>query len=538
MGYEIPTNRAALEYYAANCTSKDDSLNIGFSKLGELKLAMIDAFICEKTYGGILGFLQDRFVIEGTHYRLTTIGDSDIGKTECRVVRPGSDGRGGGAQDPPGQVAGIPDFTGAFSEIRQWVNRLVRPWKCLPDPEEFKELVIAFEEVSTHLRRDGGTLSGTVEALARAASHSSLGGTTIQSFQSMYVNSQLTVLNGLSGIAAVVASHLQAQQGLWTGARVGFIDIIEEYTRVFQDLSHHHSTRAQVVLRALQYASVAAKAGSVGGALKLAAATLDLIGITDEEPSKTDTQKPRSFSQGKAALSAALDALNEDIFEAERKIRETAAENISRIREPGGYTAQGNRRLNNRENYELQPAPITDFSVLEPRNLGMDGDLIRAIVDGPMRQIAEKLHDLLGTTTTHDEEIANRAVRSASVGIGSYGPSGILRELNRLLCDLLRDLKLDVEHGADQLWLAYKAFIHEDSQAAADLAALNHELEYGRGYDPWGTKPPTESICPQPGRDYFPAWWALMDIGQEPTLCPNPTPQTEPKDYEWRTHSQ
>lgn len=539
MSYEIPDRREGLQKYGDNFGNRSD-YNIGNEVLGPLKRAMIDAFIAEKSFGGVFGHIQDRFAIDGAWYKLETGGDGDTGSTECWVKRPGPDGRGGGAHDPAHSAAGVPDYTGHFSDIRHWVNDQVSRWKELPDPAGFEELATAFGDVAAALKRDGGTLSGLVGDLNTKTSHDALAGSTISAFRNMFVIHTPTVLNGLSGIATLLVSYFQAQYGLWVAAQVGFVQIVEKYTQVFRDLSQHTSTRGDVVVRALQYAASAANAASLSGALNLAAETLQLTGLGSGEPSKSVSCSPDSFADGREKLREALNALNEDIYEAEKKIRDTAVENILHISSTGGYNAEGNYHQNNRENYDVLLAPediqaVADLRMVDFR-IAMDGSLVDGIVNGPMEDIATKLHNLLLTTTGCHESIARCAKRGDSrIGVGTYGPGWVLQELNEVLCDLLQDLRSEVERGARQLSLACQVHMDHNAQVAADLAAVSQSLQDGSGYDPWDVKPPS---VPLPG--FSDGWIERMTTALHPAhieefeTTSNSQIEEEPEGYEWK----
>jgi len=511
--------------------------------VGKLKRAMMDAFVRElRVNTNAFGELGGRFLIKDDYYELVTAGWS------YKIVRPDDHGVGGGAlkieqhsTNPYGSPQDLLPSSvrngcqALFAGIESWVDDKVEKWKDLPDYEDFTNIANQYQEVSKILSLNSGHLSGHIKTLEDCLGHPDLTGETIISFQDTFVNLMRPVLVNYGAVVAVLTSHFQAQHGLWVGGRAGFIDIVEEYTRVFNDMAQDPGTfDATIIIRAFQYAAAVAGVGSVAGALNWAAQTLTLMHLSAQQPSKRVNKSPGSLSEGMTALASALWELNDNIYDAEKEIREIAYDNLDIIGQEGGIDADGNFRVPVRKNLELILEPMEKFDMTHPEAIGMDGDLIKAIIDIPMKSVAEELHTLLRTTTTYDDEITDYARRDERVGVGRYGPSHVLHELNEVVCDLLRTLKWKVEQGGQQLWLAYQAHVSADGQAAIELAALNAKLAAGSGFDPWDYQTSSASPLPQ----ICPMWVKNMTPGYADEFSNRPTDpvQVEPEDYLWREH--
>jgi hypothetical protein len=212
----------------------------------------------------------------------------------------------------------------------------------------------------------------------------------------------------------------------------------------------------------------------------------------------------------------------------------------------------GKHVSDNRRYYDLSLAPVENFVVADPGHIGWDGDVITSIVNGPMRQIAEELHGQLLTLTTWDEEIASAVRRDSQLlGLGGYGPSQTVCELNEMLCDMLRDLLWEVETGASQLWLAYDAHMRGNTQAAAELATLNSSLPEGSGYNPWDFELPQADLYDPMAREmleleiWFPGGRRSIremmsddfQDGYDKYLDETKKPESiavQPKEYDWK----
>ena len=149
-----------------------------------------------------------------------------------------------------------------------------------------------------------------------------------------------------------------------------------------------------------------------------------------------------------------------------------------------------------------------------------------------MHAIAYKLHDLLRSTTTCHEDIAKYVLRHPAVGVGAYGPSEILQELNEVLCDLMSDLKWEVEQGARHLWSAYQVHVNANAQTAAELSGLNQALLDGSNYDPWDAQVRTTTLERR-------SRWNMLNISYYDEFM-NPSRDEvdeEPGDYDWQPFS-
>ncbi len=503
--------------------------------IGRLKRAMIDSFMAEKVFGATFGHGGNRFQFKEDEYLLCN--SNPLGG-EDHVARPNEFGDGGGrawktvipgAWDLSYSDDREFDFTAEFEDIRSWVNDLVNKWiKEVPDPASIGEITNRFSGVCDSLRLDGGTISGYVNQLEQDLANSDLAGHTIGAFRTKFTTNLRTVLNGHSCIAAILASTMAAQRAAWEEVGAGFVLIIEAYTRVFNSLAGIGGTPgAKIQVQILQRAADAAADGPWATVLNAAAAALGLISLPGGGGAD-DNRSPVSFAAGKAALKGALEALNDGLYDAEKNIRDTIFDNIVEI----GSTKRvidGNQYPDNRQNYDLTLAPVTDFSVADPEGIGWDGEVIGSIADGPMREIAEELHEQLRITTTWDGDIVELVKRDSLLGLGTYGPSSAVHDLNEMLCDLLGDLKWEIETGASQLWLAYDAHMRNNEQAAADLAARNAQLSQGSGCDPWDVNL-RRGLAPRPGEraSIIPTW---------------PTPEFEtkaekieevPSEYRWQ----
>ena len=509
--------------------------------IGRLKRAMIDSFMAEKVFGATFSHGGNRFEFKTDEYLLRSNAYPVEG--DDHVARPDEFGNGGGRAWKT-MIPGVwdqsygdsreLDYTAEFDDIRAWVDNLVDKWVLqTPDPAYIGEAASRFDRVCTSLRPDGGTVSGHVNQLEQDLGSPDLAGTTIGAFRTKFVVNLRTVLNGHSCIAAVLASNMAAQRAAWEEVRAGFVLTVEAYTRVFRSLAglEGGSPDANVQVRILRYAADAAADGPWATVLNLAAAALGLLALP-KDGGKEDSRSPRSFAEGKSALEAALDALNRDLYDTEKSIRDTISHNIVEI----GSTKRiidGREYPDNRQHYDLSLAPITDFSVADPDRIGWDGSVIGSIADGPMREIAEGLHEQLRITTTWDSSLAEAVKRHSLLGLGTYGPSAAMHELNEMLCDLLGDLKWEVETGASQLWLAYDANMRHNDQAATDLAALNAQLPQGSGYDPWDYEPPrSPALSPGlRGSSTIPLW--RMMVVPEFESRPEKV-ERESADYQWQ----
>jgi len=441
------------------------------STVGRLTQAAIDAFVLTQGYSK------------------TPDGQGYCWQADpLTFTRPDSNGIGGGiyttAIDRDDPNTDYMRWLTEFDGIRRRINTLVDPWLKLPDPRWIAEVSGAFEAVANDLA-ESGNVASLVGTLQASCNNDVLAGRTMNAFRGKFVDQLTKVRNGHSGVAGMVAYYLNAQKGMWDATRANFVELLEASTTAFKAIAKNpnHAADFEVLTRVLQYAVSVANATNAKGAIGLAKDTLGLITFATSERSKPISGKPRTFEDGMATLKSAVDTLGEAVLNTESRIRENVAETICKI----GDTGESSRHAmpNNRENYDLSLAQIYEFVIDDQPRIGMHREAMCAITNIDMPPIWERLDFLVGMTRDWDEEISLAVQRPASIGLGTYGPSWMLRELNELLHDLLGDLARDVEEGSSQLMAAFEFQVSHDSTTAAELAAMNQAVTEDNGYHPW-----------------------------------------------------
>jgi len=97
--------------------------------VGYLKRSAIDAYMISENSGitSHCTIMDDRYVVS---FPIPLVGSSDRD-----IARPGIDGQGGGEVLGSGSDGGDADRTSEFDKIRWSIDKIVEPWKQLPDPK-------------------------------------------------------------------------------------------------------------------------------------------------------------------------------------------------------------------------------------------------------------------------------------------------------------------------------------------------------------------------------------------------------------------
>lgn len=441
--------------------------------IGQLKRAAIDAFMrCERA----------GWDVREDEYRVSSRGP------DFMVSRPGPDGEGGGnwsssewLGDPFGWNNDHKDaeYSGIFDEIRSTIDELVKPWLDLPDPEkislEVEHLRQAFRTLSLGSSAAGGeatgagTLAGHLTMIQENSDE--LAGATIATFKAQFVAQLPAVIGGHHALTVVLGSALAAQQGIWEAARQDVTEIIASAKDAFTAVAEGGGGDWTVLLTVAGYAGKGFNIFATGGMKK--AVEVGNLALEVLKGATTGEKKESKASGGDYASTMdgfvqALEDLNSAITAEETAVQDNMTTNLANVRA-------------DQTSYDLQPPPPL---TAEEEIIVITPSLVDEIVDVYLPAVATEL----GTAASHVYDGWGRYPyqRDAAVGLGTYGPSEEVNELNWMLYELLKNLQMEVGNGATNLKLAVEHVLTADDDVRRALE--EHAERVARRadlYDPW-----------------------------------------------------
>lgn len=455
--------------------------------VGLLKRAAVDAYVC-----AVLLSHGDKYRPAGDHYEAEN-------PRWAWIARPGESGSGGGYyitnQDwaggrrlpddgppscPSADGQDVPDWPSECQRIRRMgeitteIDKIVDPWRQLPDPAGIAPVVetwrAVYKDMSDRTERPD-TGAGSLRAnLGRIwdkihgrsdDDDKPMQGSMIETF-SAYVDNLRAAVDCCWDASLVVGQAVAAEQALWERARVDFISAVHETISALDRCAYAVVSRQFDFGAYFTVAGVALGAGSLFGGPVGTAATVAGIGLTVlsevvKPPKITgqDAGAPDAWGivQGLRQILGQESGLSACIDEEERAIKANLVANLDTLDR-------------HRSALDLTPEPVTS----ETDMIRTDPALTDYIIDVLMPAVGDELDRLSQTVGNSAREVQSGSVdilrRDSMVGDGPTGPSDAFCDLAYRLRSALGELCLEVGSGGRNLRAAAD-WLEQSNEAAA-----------------------------------------------------------------------
>lgn len=436
--------------------------------LGRLTRAAIDAYMVEQDW-----------MVRDTYY--DTTGPGPQGQ---RVERPGADGYGGGKwYMDPSQFVLVPgasqdsyksyaepataQFQQAFAQVRGNVSTIVSRWRDLPEPSSLdsigKSAADQLRDYSTNVYSDlsqgaeneksvirgNGPMAVPLDAIRE--NMNGLRGNMVTAFRNNVLRKLSYAIAGQYGIATVRGGSIGSMKKLWMTTRPEVPKIMNatadalEQIRMPGDRGTTVSINLSIVGSIVEGvtlfvpgADAALKAlKGIGIGLKL------LTEVNGGKDLQLGSKPQASSTELLSDLSERLTKLSGEIARAEQLTYAFLNDNLNAVQEDRARNKKlkPNDLDTNRSTFDLI-MPTFDPNA----DIAIDPQLTEEIIEVQLPSISTSLGKL--ATESYDVDFGFTLARDPSIGMGTYGPTEKMRELNGQLRSLANELSTETIQAA------------------------------------------------------------------------------------------
>lgn len=448
--------------------------------VGYLKRSAIDAYMMSENSGitSHCTIMDDRYVVS---FPIPLVGSSDRD-----IARPGMDGQGGGEALDSGSGGGGADCTSEFDKIRWSIDKIVEPWKQLPDPKnvdnEIEKWITAVSPLAKEPKTVGNksTGGGTIFSELKQDGDilANMSGEVIQKVRT-FVSKLERVTSGLHDKTMVLGGALNCEMKMFEKTRASVVEALRQGIKVFNVIASRKDEGFKLIL---DIVSTTIDAGLIFTAPEVLlerksaeAASKALQRLKSSQDAKVDDGKVDDCLSAINKLKSAFDAIGKSVRNAEKGVESMLIGNLDSM-----------SRSDHREFYDLTLDPI-DSNAIKP-SPGLNVDY------GKTKDVCYSFGEVKASVTKAKNNLPRVSMftcllRSGVIGIGSYGPAHAFSDLNVRIEKLLKNLADDIENEAKNFDLAVEAIVSEDAQARS---RLQETVDYIKGNpgDPWAESKP------------------------------------------------
>ncbi len=448
--------------------------------VGYLKRSAIDAYMISENSGitSYCTIMDDRYVVS---FPIPLVGSSDRD-----IARPGIDGQGGGEVLGSGSDGGDADRASEFDKIRWSIDKIVEPWKQLPDPKnvdnEIEKWITAVSPLAKEPKTvgnkstGGGTIFTNLDQAGKALGNMS--GEVIHKVEA-FVAKLASVTGGLHDKTMVLGGALNSEMKMFEETRTSVVKALQEGIKVFNAVASNGEKGFKV---SLEIVSTTIDAALIFTAPEVAiekkvlqTSSKALQSLKSSQDATVDNKEVADYESAKNKLESAFDAINKSVTKAEEGVKDMLIGNMDSMAESG-----------HREYYDVTLDPI-DSSAIEPApDLNVDY--------GKAKGVCRKFGDVRTSVIEAKDSLPRVSMftcllRSGVIGLGSFGPAHAFSDLNVRIEKLLANLADDIENEAKNFDLAVEAIVSEDAQTRS---RLQETVDYIKGNpgDPWAESKP------------------------------------------------
>ena len=448
--------------------------------VGYLKRSAIDAYMMSENSGitSHCTIMDDRYVVS---FPIPLVGSSDRD-----IARPGMNGQGGGEVLGSGSDGGGADCTSEFDKIRWSIDKIVEPWKQLPDPKnvdnEIEKWITAVSPLAKEPKTvgnkstGGGTIFTNLDQAGKALGNMS--GEVIHKVEA-FVAKLASVTGGLHDKTMVLGGALNSEMKMFEETRASVVKALQQGIKVFDAVALSEREGFKMVLEIVSATIDAALIFTAPEVVierkLLQTSSRALQTLKSSQDAMVDDEKVDSYDSAISQLESAFEAINKSVTKAEKGVESMLIGNLDSM-----------SQSDHRKYYDVTMDPI-DSSAIEPApELNVDY--------GKAKGVCRKFGDVRTSVIEAKDSLPRVSMftcllRSGVIGIGSYGPAHAFSDLNVRIEKLLKNLADDIENEAKNFDLAVEAIVSEDAQARS---RLQETVDYIKGNpgDPWAESKP------------------------------------------------
>ena len=448
--------------------------------VGYLKRSAIDAYMMSENSGitSHCTIMDDRYVVS---FPIPLVGSSDRD-----IARPGMDGQGGGEALDSGSGGSGADCTSEFDKIRWSIDKIVEPWKQLPDPKNVDNEIEKWITAVSPLAKDpqtvgnkstgGGTIFTNLDQAGKALGNMS--GEVIHKVEA-FVAKLASVTGGLHDKTMVLGGALNSEMKMFEETRASVVKALQQGIKVFDAVALSEPEGFKMVLEIVSATIDAALIFTAPEVVierkLLQTSSRALQTLKSSQDAMVDDEKVDSYDSAISQLESAFEAINKSVTKAEKGVESMLIGNLDSM-----------SQSDHRKYYDVTMDPI-DSSAIEPApELNVDY--------GKAKGVCRKFGDVRTSVIEAKDSLPRVSMftcllRSGVIGIGSYGPAHAFSDLNVRIEKLLKNLADDIENEAKNFDLAVEAIVSEDAQARS---RLQETVDYIKGNpgDPWAESKP------------------------------------------------
>ena len=447
--------------------------------VGYLKRSAIDAYMMSENSGitSHCTIMDDRYVVSS----IPLVGSSDRD-----IARPGMDGQGGGEALDSGSGGSGADCTSEFDKIRWSIDKIVEPWKQLPDPKNVDNEIEKWITAVSPLAKDpqtvgnkstgGGTIFTNLDQAGKALGNMS--GEVIHKVET-FVAKLASVTGGLHDKTMVLGGALNSEMKMFEETRASVVKAFQQGIKVFDAVALSEPEGFKMVLEivsvTIDTALIFTAPEVVIERKLLQTSSRALQTLKSSQDAMVDDEKVDSYYSAISQLESAFEAINKSVTKAGKGVESMLIGNLDSM-----------SQSDHRKYYDVTMDPI-DSSAIEPApELNMDY--------GKAKGVCRKFGDARSSVIEAKDSLPRVSMftcllRSGVIGIGSYGPAHAFSDLNVRIEKLLKNLADDIENEAKNFDLAVEAIVSEDAQARSRLQETVDYIEGNPG-DPWAESKP------------------------------------------------
>ena len=448
--------------------------------IGYLKRSAIDAYMMSESSGitDTCTIMDDKYVVS---FPMPYVGSADED-----IARPGKDGRGGGKVLSSDGDEDDADYAAEFDKIRWSIDKIVEPWKQLPDPKSVDNEIEKWITAVSPLAKDpqtvgnkstgGGTIFTNLDQAGKALGNMS--GEVIHKVEA-FVAKLANVTGGLHDKTMVLGGALNSEMKMFEETRASVVKALQQGIKVFDAVALSEREGFKMVLEIVSATIDAALIFTAPEVVierkLLQTSSRALQTLKSSQDAMVDDEKADSYDSAISQLESAFEAINKSVTKAEKGVESMLIGNLDSM-----------SQSDHRKYYDVTMDPI-DSSAIEPApELNVDY--------GKAKGVCRKFGDVRTSVIEAKDSLPRVSMftcllRSGVIGIGSYGPAHAFSDLNVRIEELLKNLADDIENEAKNFDMAVEAIVSEDAQARSRLQEAVDYIKNNPG-DPWAESKP------------------------------------------------
>ena len=260
--------------------------------------------------------MDDRYVVS---FPIPLVGSSDRD-----IARPGIDGQRGGEVLGSGSDGGDADCTSEFDKIRWSIDKIVEPWKQLPDPKnvdnEIEKWIIAVSPLAKEPKTvgnkstGGGTIFTNLDQAGKALGNMS--GEVIHKVEA-FVAKLASVTGGLHDKTMVLGGALNSEMKMFEETRASVVKALQQGIKVFDAVALSEPEGFKMVLEIVSATIDAALIFTAPEVVierkLLQTSSRALQTLKSSQDAMVDDEKVDSYDSAISQLESAFEAINKSV---------------------------------------------------------------------------------------------------------------------------------------------------------------------------------------------------------------------------------